>query len=124
MDLQALETGRETLLDGMRSRGYSESYIRQHDRMAAFLLENNCDAWESSDDALAAYGESGASASQMHVARSVLFGLERFCAEGALPGDGCRRRAPEGTCYDRLNDRFRQVVDVDRKSTRLNSSHT
>lgn len=112
MNLQALESGRTELLEGMRDLAYSERYILQYASLIDFVLENNCDAWESFDDALDAYGESGASAPQMHVARSVLLGLERFCVEGALPGDGRRHRVPEGTCRDRLNDSFRQAIDV------------
>jgi integrase len=112
MNLQALVDGREALLGGMRGLAYSERYILRYDSMISFVLENNRDSWASFEDALAAYEKSGASPSQLHVARSVLYGIERFCKEGALPGGGRRRRPSGGACYDRLNGHFRHVVDV------------
>lgn len=111
MDLSMLETGRETLIGGMRDRGYSDGYIASYEAMIAFVLENNCDEWSDLDDALEAYAGAGTSASLRHIARSVLFGIGLFCEDGTLPGEG-RRRRPGPTCYERLNGRYRNVIDT------------
>lgn len=116
MDLSMLETGRDTLLGGMRERGYSKNYIAQYESMIAFLLENNCNEWASLDDAFKAYAIIKKSPHLLHSAKTILFGIRLFCEDGALPGEGCRRRSSKPTCYERLSGCYRQVIDTFRRA--------